>query len=284
MGSNPNPQPQFRTQIEQRFMAQLTAMGQALPRVTDPAWYFSASFANVDNNEPIGYLRRYDKDDQLLYPRAETIVPGKVVGDVRFAEGRAYFSGQGHIEFNITQEHTAALDQAKLDASFLAPKPLIMMASGQVDRAAYADAAFANPALFYRSGQSEFGLFVPDGSIVSKINLEVLRAATGQVPTHTGAAVWHAYIAQAYKRVQDGKRFRLAHDLMDSATLSVLSKREFFIYEPFQVPLNAGATVYVGHAPIAGATPFHGWIDEIIFDPTGGSSGGGGGDGKVEGI
>ena len=277
MPTNPNQQPEFRTRIEKRYKEQLDAAGKALPRVTDPAWYFSASFANLQAGAPVGYLRRYDKDDLMLYPRAEAIVQGQVVGDVRFSDGRAHFAGQGHIEFHITQEHTQELDKAKLDLTFLTPKPLILMGSGQVDRTAYADAAFANPALFYRSGQTEFGLFVPDGSIVSKINLEVLRAATGQVPTQANAAVWHAYIAQAYKRMPDGKRFRLVHDILDEATLATLTRREFFIYESFQVPLTIGATFYVGHAPIAGATPFHGWIEDVIFDPTGGAPSGGGG-------
>lgn len=282
MASTPNQQLIFRTGIEQRFKEQLDAAKKPLPRVTEPAWYFCVSFANVEQGAPVGYLRRYDKGDQLLYPRAEAAVQGKVVGNVRFEQGRANFDGTGHIEFHITARHADELGKAELEETFLSPKPLMLMGSGQVDRTAYAENVFANPVMFYRNGQTEFGLFVPEGAVVTKINLEVLRAATGQAPDALGVAVWNSYIAKKYDRVQDGKRFRLVHDIMDAATLAMLVRREFFLYESFQVPLTVGATFYIGNAPLPGATALRGWIEDVIFDPTGSSGGGGGGGGKPE--
>ena len=62
-----------------------------------------------------------------------------------------------------------------------------------------------------------------------------------------------------------------------STTLDYLNKREFFVYEPFQLPLTAGSAFYIGHAPMAGASPFRGWLEEVIFDPCSGSGNGGGG-------
>jgi hypothetical protein len=268
--------PIFRTRIEQRFKEKLEEEGLPLPIAEDGAWYFSANFGQTPNGAPLGYLRRYEKGDVVLHPHAETPVVGQVVGDVRFEGGRALFGGNGHIEFHITQAHVQALDEPKLNDTFLTPKPLIMLGVGQVDRAAHADANYANPVLYYRCGESAFGLFVPDGSLVSKINLEVVRATTGYANRDLQAAVWYAHIEQAYKKVQSGKRFRYAHEIMDGVTLDYLSKREFFLYEPFLVTLKPGAVFYVGNAPLPGVTPLRGWLEEVVFDPAGGTHNGGG--------
>jgi hypothetical protein len=278
--SDPNQQdkqPIFRTRIEQRFKEKLEEEGLPLPIAKEEAWYFSANFAQLPNGAPLGYIRRYEKGDVALHPSAETAIAGQVVGDVQFKDSRAYFGGNGHIEFHITQAHVQALDEPKLEDTFLTPKPLIMLGVGQVDRAAHADSNFANPVIYFRSGESAFGLFVPDGGLVSKINLEVLRATTGYASRELQAAVWYAHIEQAYKKVQDGKRFRYAHEIMDGVTLDYLSKREFFLYEKFRLALKPGSVFYVGSAPVAGVAPLRGWLEEVIFDPMGGSHDGGGG-------
>ena len=51
--------PIYRTQIEKRFAEKRKQAGLGPRIIPEPAWYFSASFANVQNGVPVGYLRRY---------------------------------------------------------------------------------------------------------------------------------------------------------------------------------------------------------------------------------
>jgi hypothetical protein len=266
------------SRLENHFFERLKAKRKETPVVTQSTWYFSVSMGELQNGAPLARLRRYEEKDTLLQPSAEARIAGKVVGDVKFADGKAHFGGNGHIEFHVTAAHTQSLDETKLEPMFLAPKPLSMIVSGEAAREGLSDQTFANPLVFYRTGQSEFGLFATDGALTSKINLEILRAATGQASIG-GPAVWNAYIAQSFKRPTKGKRFAYVHEISNGASLKTSNTREFYLYEPFLMALRPGSVFYVGNAPIPGATPFHGWIDEVIIDPSGSGSGGGGGGG-----
>lgn len=275
-----NTQPVFRTRIEQRFAELLAKEGQPLPRAKEATWFFSANFAQAASGGPQGYLRRYEKGDVMQSPSEETVIPGKVVGEVRFENGHAVFNGNGHLEFEIGPAPAQMLRSATVTQAFLTPKPLIMLGVGQVNRAAYVSNAYANPfvnpILYYRSGDANFGLFVPDGSMVSKVNQEVLHATTGFATRDLTSAVWYAQIVDFIKNAKDGKRFLYAHDIIDDVAFEYVSRRDFFLYEPLTVPLTPGSVFYVGNAPLPGVAPMRGWLEEVIFDPAGGAHNGGG--------
>ncbi len=146
-----------------------------------------------------------------------------------------------------------------------------------VDLAALSDANFANPALFYRCGQNEFGLLVPDGSAVSKVNLEIQRATTGQPPTDVSEYAWSTHVLKLRGKHADKQLHNCVHEVSNSQTLETLTSREFNLYEQFQVPLRPGAVVYMGGAPIAGVVPFQGWLNEVIVNPSSGTGSRGGG-------
>jgi hypothetical protein len=258
--------------IQQRIEAALSRNGEPpLDPFNEPAWFFVANFSNVQNNRPIGQLQRYEIGDRPFQPSVTTDIPGTVVGDVTFVDGHAEFNG-GHIRFDVTTDQVAGLDVAKLELAMASPKPLSLIGLGRAQPAADAN---ARPVVYYECGSTGCGLFVAnDGVLSSHVNIERQSHPTGISPRALDATIWFAF-AQEYKRVVDGKRYRMVHDIVDpDHILEHLIRREFFLYERFEMPLQPGGTFFVGAAPTEGAAPFRGWLEEVIVDPTGGSGGG----------
>lgn len=260
-----------KSSIQQRIEAALAAQGgPALDQFNEPAWFFVANFSNVQNNRPIGQLQRYEVGDLPFKPSVSIDIPGAVIGDVAFAAGHAVFNG-GHIRFDVTADQVAELDVAKLDLAMISPKPLSLIGMGRAE-----PGVGASPVVYYECAGTGCGLYVAnDGGVVSQVNVERQSHSTGFSPRALDATIWFAYVGQEYKRVVDGKRYRMVHDIVDPTDiLNYVIRREFFLYERFEMPLLPGGTFYVGATPVAGVAPFRGWIEEVVVDPTGGSGGG----------
>lgn len=267
-----------RTKTEERLEELLGGTTESLPIIKTGAWYFTANFGDVLNGTPIGRLVRYDAGDRLLRPSAEVAIPGVVHGSVVFRNGRAMFDGNGYLTFTVTENQINTLEKAKLDMSLTAPQPLLMIGRGQIDDTREGADPYANPVLHYSNGGAAFGFWAPKGTMASRVNLEEVRTSYGLSPEGMTPAMWYAHVETTYASVVDGRRYRFAHKLVDVDSLDPVVKREFFLYDKFEVALDAGATFSVGAAPDK-SPKFAGWLEEVIFDPMGGSGSPGGGGG-----
>ena len=260
------------TPIEQRIKDAVAALNETLDPIREAAWYFTVSFRNVQDGQVVGRLARYEPGDMPFQPSHSVDVPGVVVGNVVFDNGRAMFDGNSYIQFHIAEEQVVSLDKAKMEAFLVTPKPMSMIGYGQIDRSVSFTSPHQNPVIYFDSGSSGIGLFVPGGEMLTKINLEDLGPSESPV-SGLDEEIWFSYIAN--QDLSSGSTV-LREEIVDPANiLGHLSRREFPIVDAFQLSLAAGATFTVGYAPlVADASPYQGWLEEVIFDPTGGSNGG----------
>ena len=220
---------------------------------------------------------RYEAGDLPFRPSISTPIVGDIVGDVRFENGRAYFDGNGYLKFQVTDQHIQALDRAKLDAALASPKPLSMVGYGHADAVPANEPGQPNelnPALYYTTGTSKFGLFARPDMLASKINLEAPQTdiSAQVIPT---PAIWFAYVSQQLDDDTSGAQYRFRLETVDpDHILEHLTRQEFALFDRFQMQLEPGSVFYVGATPPEGTQArFHGWLEEVIFDPTGGTNG-----------
>lgn len=268
------------TKIEEAIRAEVARMGEQLDPITSPAWYFVVNFQDLAGGQPLGRLMRYDEGNRPFEPAMHLDILGQVIGNVRFADGRAHFDGNGHIEFRMAQQHVdqlyGSVEPPKIDVLLASPKDLVMIGHGQIS-APTSGTPHANPVLYVQSAGAEFGLFVPDGSIHSRMNLDELGdpAGTPAAAKSLESAIWFAYIPTT-SATEAHAHQRWVHEIVaPSRILTHEARQVFALSQRVHVNLEAGTTFTIGNAP--GAQPFKGWLEEVIFDPTG-STGGGRGD------
>lgn len=269
--------PRPYTKIEEKIRAKLAAMGERLDPITHPAWYFIVNFQELADGRPIGRLLRYEEGNLPFEPAAHLDIPGRIVGDVRIADGRAYFDGNGYVEFQVTTDQRDQLfgpiEPAKLEVELASPKDLVMIGHGHISQAE-SGATEANPVLYVKSAGSEFGLFVPDGAIHSKVNVDQRSGPpeAAAIAQSLDSVIWFAYISK--KTPSGGAAMpRWVHEVIDpNDILTPMAQKPFDLSQHVEVRLEPGTTFTIGGAP--GEARLKGWLEEVIFDPTGGTGGG----------
>jgi hypothetical protein len=265
------------TKIEQKLRDALLERGDHFDPIEDRAWYFVVNFEDVRADVPYGRLMRYEKNDWPFEPSAYVDIPGKIVGDVRIEQGRAYFDGGGFIQFPVTQHAVDVILPPKIPVPLADPKPLLMICHGQIASSS-ADTGFGNPALYYECGTSSFGMFVPDGTARVRINAENVGNTVAEARTAfvgSDSAIWLAYIDSDFAQEANGPRYRLLNEVISpDDILNHVVRQEFFLNHAFSVGLVDGATFTIGGATVPESKPFRGWIEEAIFDPSGGTGNG----------
>jgi hypothetical protein len=279
-GRKVSQQPRPYTKIEEKIRAKLAELGQRLDPITHPAWYFIVNFQDLADGQPIGRLLRYEEGNLPFEPVAHLDIPGRIVGDVRIADGRAYFDGNGYVEFQVTTDQRDQLfgpvEPAKLEVELASPKDLVMIGHGHISQAE-PGVTQANPVLYVKSAGSEFGLFAPDGAIHSKVNVDECSgpAEAAAIAQSLNSVIWFAYISK--KTPAGGAAMpRWVHEIIDpNDILTAIKPKPFDLSQHVEVRLEPGTTFTIGGAP--DAQPFKGWLEEVIFDPTGGGGSGRGG-------
>ncbi len=273
------------TKIESRIKDELVRLGEGFDPIQQPAWYFVTNFEDIRDGVPYGRLMRYEKDDLPFAPSLQVDLPGRVVGEVEFRDGRAYFRGRGYVEFEVLSHDANAIDP-EIEVRLADPKPLLMIGHGQIARP-LPKSQLGNPVIYYKSDKAEFGLFAPNGRPVSKVNHEVFGQQTdpdSSILPESNSTIWFAYVAESLPSATEGQRHRWVHEVVDfNDILGCQIRHEYQLNQAFDATLRHGSTIIVGGVPdgVANIAPFEGFIEEAIVDPTRGQGQGGSGGNRI---